>query len=155
MPSVLVTGAGRGIGKAIDEHLASRGWDVIAGICNERDATAVTALNPQRISSVTLDVTDSEHIAALTESLPERLDAIVNNAGVVVSGLAETVTTDEWRKQLDVNVIGIPEDSLPRRKGVRRRRGGADGAQAPRPLRRRRRPQTAGGVDDEPPRVGA
>jgi NAD(P)-dependent dehydrogenase (short-subunit alcohol dehydrogenase family) len=106
MPSVLVTGAGRGIGKAIDEHLASRGWDVIAGIRNERDATAVTALNPQQISSVILDVTDSEHIAALTESLPERLDAIVNNAGVVVSGPMETVTTDEWRKQLEINVIG-------------------------------------------------
>jgi NAD(P)-dependent dehydrogenase (short-subunit alcohol dehydrogenase family) len=124
MPSVLVTGAGRGIGKAIDEHLASRGWDVIAGIRNERDATAVTALNPQRISSVTLDVTDSEHIAALTESLPERLDAIVNNAGVVVSGPMETVTTDEWRKQLEINVIGqlaVTQAVLPRLRESRGR----------------------------------
>jgi len=67
MPSVLVTRAGRGIGKAIVEPPASRGWDVIAGVRNERAAAAVTELNPQRISSVILDVTDPEHIAALTE----------------------------------------------------------------------------------------
>jgi NAD(P)-dependent dehydrogenase (short-subunit alcohol dehydrogenase family) len=123
MPSVLVTGAGRGIGKAIIEHLASRGWDVIAGVRNERDAAAVTALNPQRISSVILDVTDAGHIAALNESLPERLDGIVNNAGVVVSGPMETVTPDEWRRQLEINVIGqlaVTQAVLPR---LRRSRG--------------------------------
>src|SRR5262249_30242911 len=68
MPSVLVTGASRGIGKSIVEHLAARGWDVIAGVRNERDAAAVIALNPQQISSVILDVTDARDIAALSES---------------------------------------------------------------------------------------
>jgi NAD(P)-dependent dehydrogenase (short-subunit alcohol dehydrogenase family) len=123
MPSVLVTGAGRGIGKSIVEHLASSGWDVIAGVRSESDAAAVTALNPQHISSVILDVTDAGHIAELNESLPERLDAIVNNAGVVVSGPMETVTPDEWRKQLEVNVIGqlaVTQAVLPR---LRKSRG--------------------------------
>ena len=124
MPSVLVTGAGRGIGKSIVEHLASRGWDVVAGVRNERDATAVTALNPQHISSVVLDVTDAGHIAALDETLPERLDAIVNNAGIVVSGPMETVTPDEWRKQLEINVIGqlaVTQAVLPRLRTSRGR----------------------------------
>ena len=123
MPSVLVTGAGRGIGRSIVEHLASRGWDVIAGVRNERDAGGLTALNPQRISSVILDVTDAAHIAALNESLPERLDGIVNNAGVVVSGPIETVAPDNWRKLLEVNVIGqlaVTQAVLPR---LRRSRG--------------------------------
>jgi NAD(P)-dependent dehydrogenase (short-subunit alcohol dehydrogenase family) len=123
MPSVLVTGAGRGIGKAIVEHLASRGWDVVAGVRSERDAGVVTALDPQRISSVILDVTDAGHIAALNESLPERLDAVVNNAGIAVSGPMETVTSDEWRKQLEVNVIGqlaVTRAVLPR---LRKSRG--------------------------------
>jgi NAD(P)-dependent dehydrogenase (short-subunit alcohol dehydrogenase family) len=123
MPSVLVTGAGRGIGKSIVEHLATRGWDVIAGVRNERDADTVTSLSPQRVSSVILDVTDAGHIAALQESLPERLDAIVNNAGVVVNGPMETVSPAEWRTQLEINVIGqlaVTQAVLPR---LRRSRG--------------------------------
>ena len=123
MPSVLVTGAARGIGKSIVEHLAERGWDVIAGVRSEQDATAVTKLNPQGVSSVILDVTDAGHIDALQDSLPERLDAIVNNAGIVVSGPMETVSTDEWRKQLDINVIGqlaVTRAVLPR---LRKSRG--------------------------------
>ena len=123
MPSVLVTGAGRGIGRSIVQYLAGRGWDVVAGVRNEQDAAAVTALHPQHISSVILDVTDAGHIAALDESLPQRLDAVVNNAGIVVSGPMETVTPDEWRKQLEINVIGqlaVTQAVLPR---LRRCRG--------------------------------
>ncbi|OBF28414.1 retinol dehydrogenase [Mycobacterium sp. ACS1612] len=124
MPSVLVTGAGRGIGESITRHLADRGWDVIAGVRSEADAAAVTAMNSQRISSVILDVTDADHIAALDASLPPRLDAVVNNAGIVVSGPMETVTSDEWRKQLDVNVIGqlaVTRAVLPRLRESRGR----------------------------------
>jgi NAD(P)-dependent dehydrogenase (short-subunit alcohol dehydrogenase family) len=58
MPSVLVTGAGRGIGKSIVEHLATRGWDVMAGVRKEQDAAAVAQLNPQR------DM-DARHIAGV------------------------------------------------------------------------------------------
>jgi NAD(P)-dependent dehydrogenase (short-subunit alcohol dehydrogenase family) len=123
MPSVLVTGAGRGIGKSIAAHLAGRGWDVIAGVRSEQDAAAVTALDPQRISSVILDVTDAGHIARLDPSLPERLDAVVNNAGIVVSGPMETVSPEDWREQLEINVIGqlaVTQAVLPR---LRKSRG--------------------------------
>ncbi|MGE2726304.1 SDR family oxidoreductase [Mycolicibacterium pulveris] len=117
MPSVLVTGASRGIGKAIAEHLASRGWDVIAGVRTRSDAEAVTATNPQRISAVLLDVTNAEHIDALATALPARLDAVVNNAGIAVAGAVETIPVDDWRKQLEVNVIGqiaVTQEVLPR-----------------------------------------
>jgi NAD(P)-dependent dehydrogenase (short-subunit alcohol dehydrogenase family) len=106
MPSVLVTGAARGIGRAIVEHLASTGWDVIAGVRSEQDATAITKVDPQRVSAVILDITNADHIARLPESLPDRLDAVVNNAGVVVGGPVETVSPDEWRNVLETNVIG-------------------------------------------------
>jgi NAD(P)-dependent dehydrogenase (short-subunit alcohol dehydrogenase family) len=106
MPSVLVTGAARGIGRSIAEHLASRNWDVIAGVRTQRDAGVITAVNPQRISAVLLDVTDADQVEQLDAALPARLDAVVNNAGIAVGGPMETVTSDDWRRQLEVNVIG-------------------------------------------------
>ncbi len=106
MPSVLVTGAARGIGRAIVEHLASTGWDVIAGVRSEQDAAEITKVDAQRVSAVILDITNAEHIANLSAALPKQLDAVVNNAGVAVGGPVETVTPDDWRKVLEVNVIG-------------------------------------------------
>src|SRR5882757_1009131 len=106
MPSVLVTGAGRGIGRSITEYLAGHDWDVIAGVRSDADAAAVTALNPRRIKAVILDVTNDAHVAELSDSLPARLDGIVNNAGIAVGGPIETVGTADWRRQLEVNVIG-------------------------------------------------
>lgn len=106
------------------EHLARRGWDVVAGVRTQQDADAVTARNPQRVSAVLLDVTDAAHLDSLATSLPPRLDAIVNNAGIVVSGPMEAVTSAEWRKQLEINVIGqlaVTQEVLPRLRESRGR----------------------------------
>jgi NAD(P)-dependent dehydrogenase (short-subunit alcohol dehydrogenase family) len=124
MPSVLVTGAARGIGKAIVEHLASSGWDVVAGVRSEEDANAVTKVYPQRVSAVILDITNADHIARLQDSLPKRLDAVVNNAGVAVGGPVETVSADDWRKVFDTNVVGqlaVTQAVLPRLRESRGR----------------------------------
>jgi NAD(P)-dependent dehydrogenase (short-subunit alcohol dehydrogenase family) len=115
MPTVLVTGAARGIGRAITDHLAARGWDVIAGVRSDADAAAVSAA--PRVRAVRLDITNADHIAALSDSLPARLDAVVNNAGVVVGGLMETLSLAELRRQLEVNVVGqlaVTQAVLPR-----------------------------------------
>lgn len=115
MPTVLVTGASRGIGHAIAVHLADAGWDVFAGVRSDDDAASFA--DAARITPVMLDVTDPAHIAALDASLPAQLDAVVNNAGVVVSGPIEAVTPDDWRRQLDVNVVGqmaVTQAVLPR-----------------------------------------
>ena len=123
MSTALVTGASRGIGKGIVEHLAARGWDVIAGVRSQQDADAITKLDTQRVSSVILDVTSADDIAALEQSLPDQLDAVVNNAGIAVGGAMETLSPDEWRKQLEINVIGalaVTQAALPR---LRKSRG--------------------------------
>jgi NAD(P)-dependent dehydrogenase (short-subunit alcohol dehydrogenase family) len=122
MPSVLVTGASRGIGKAIVARLASDGWDVYAGVRTDADAAAVSAI--PRVHGILLDITSAEHVAALVDSLPKRLDALVNNAGIVVGGPLETLSVNDLRRQLEVNVVGqlaVTQAVLPRLRDSRGR----------------------------------
>lgn len=123
MPSVLVTGAARGIGKSIVTRLAASGWDVFAGVRSEQDAANLSGNT--HVSPVILDITDDDQIESLQEeSLPSRLDAIVNNAGVVVGGPMEAVPPAELRRQLDVNVVGqiaVTQAVLPRLRESRGR----------------------------------
>jgi NAD(P)-dependent dehydrogenase (short-subunit alcohol dehydrogenase family) len=114
--SVLITGAGRGIGRAIALHLAARGWDVFAGVRNPEAGHALAA-ECQRITPVELDITVESDVARLDELLPERLDAVVNNAGIGVLGPIQTVSLDDVRRQLEVNVVGqiaVTQATLPR-----------------------------------------
>jgi NAD(P)-dependent dehydrogenase (short-subunit alcohol dehydrogenase family) len=105
--TVLVTGSGRGIGRATALKLAREGWDVIAGVRRAEDGEALAAAAPDgHLTPVVLDVTDASHLAALAESLPARLDAVVANAGIVVEGPIEGIPLDELRRQLEVNVVG-------------------------------------------------
>jgi NAD(P)-dependent dehydrogenase (short-subunit alcohol dehydrogenase family) len=123
MPRVLVTGAARGIGRATTLRLAASGWDVIAGVRRAEDGEALVQQAPQRITAVELDITDDERVTAVAESLPPDLDAVVNNAGIVVGGPVEAVPLQELRRQLEVNVIGqasVTQAVLPR---LRRSRG--------------------------------
>lgn len=97
--SVLVTGASRGIGRATAERLSRTGWTVFAGVRTAADA-------PVGTTPVVLDLTDEAQIASLADAVPDRLDAVVNNAGVVVAGPVEALTADDLRRQFEINVIG-------------------------------------------------
>jgi NAD(P)-dependent dehydrogenase (short-subunit alcohol dehydrogenase family) len=124
MPRVLVTGASRGIGRATSLRLAAAGWDVIAGVRREADGDELLRADPGRIKTVALDVTDAEQVAALDDALPAELDAVVNNAGVVVGGPVEAVPASELRRQLEVNVVGqaaVTQAVLPRLRASRGR----------------------------------
>jgi NAD(P)-dependent dehydrogenase (short-subunit alcohol dehydrogenase family) len=125
MPSVLITGASRGIGRATALRLAAAGWDVIATVRSDQDSERLVAdAAPGTIKTVSLDVTDAEQVAALAVELPERLDAVVNNAGIVVAGPLESLTADDLRRQLEVNVVGplaVTNAVLPRLRASRGR----------------------------------
>ncbi len=124
MPSVLVTGAARGIGKATALRLASGGWDVVAGVRRREDGEALAAGGGGRIVPVLLDIADADLLAALPDALPARLDAVVNNAGMVVSGPIEGVPLEDLRRQLEINVIGqvaVTQAVLPRLRASRGR----------------------------------
>jgi NAD(P)-dependent dehydrogenase (short-subunit alcohol dehydrogenase family) len=114
MPTVLVTGASRGIGAATVARLVPAGWEVFGSV---RDEAAADALRASGATPELLDVTNAEQVAALTEALPQRLDALVNNAGVVVAGPVEALELDRLRDQLEVNVVGqvaVTQALLPR-----------------------------------------
>jgi NAD(P)-dependent dehydrogenase (short-subunit alcohol dehydrogenase family) len=97
MPTVLVTGASTGIGRATALTLAASGTSVLAGVRRLQDA-------PPGTTPVLLDVTDAERVGALREIA--QLDGLVNNAGIAVSGPLEYLPLAELRRQLEVNVIG-------------------------------------------------
>jgi NAD(P)-dependent dehydrogenase (short-subunit alcohol dehydrogenase family) len=105
MPTVLVTGAGRGIGRATATRLANAGWDVIAGVRAPEHGEALVAAGAGRIAPLLLDVTDEAHVSALDAALPARLDAVVNNAGVAMSAPVEALSLNDLRRQLEVNVV--------------------------------------------------
>lgn len=119
----LVTGANKGIGRGVAEHLAGLGMTVLVG---GRDAVRVeSAATEMRAAGadahpVQLDVTDQASVAAAARSIDEqfgRVDVLVNNAGISGSGpidpadatdqLPGTVDLDMVREVFDTNVFGI------------------------------------------------
>ncbi|KRA37715.1 MULTISPECIES: SDR family oxidoreductase [unclassified Nocardioides] len=122
MPSVLVTGASRGIGLAITRHLSDRGWEVYATARSESDLADLGKL-PQ-VHPIQLDITDRAAVARLGEHLPPRLDGVVNNAGIIVQGPVEGTSIDDLSRQLDVNVtaqIAVTQAVLPHIREARGR----------------------------------
>lgn len=122
MPSVLVTGAGRGIGLAITRHLSDRGWDVHA---TARSATDIRDLGRlPRVHPIQVDITDRSAVASLPQHLPSRLDGVVNNAGIIVQGPVEGTSLDDLSRQLDVNVtsqVAVTQAVLPQIREARGR----------------------------------
>jgi NAD(P)-dependent dehydrogenase (short-subunit alcohol dehydrogenase family) len=104
--TVLVTGASRGIGRTTALHLAKAGWTVYAGVRDELAGKKLMA-ESANIQAIELDVTNSEHIASLDVLLPDRLDALINNAGIAVGGPIEAISVDQLRYQFEVNVFGL------------------------------------------------
>jgi NAD(P)-dependent dehydrogenase (short-subunit alcohol dehydrogenase family) len=128
MKSVLVTGASTGIGRATALRLDAAGWRVFAGVRREADADSLRAAGSERMTPLTLDVTDAAQIAAAAERIGEAvgeagLDGVVDNAGIGVMGPLETMPIEDFRRQIEVNLIGqvaVTQAVLP---SIRRARG--------------------------------
>ena len=110
-PSVLITGASKGIGEACALRLASEGYRVFAGVRRDADGAALVSRARAGIVPLRIDVTNQDAIAAaaarIDREVGERgLDALVNNAGVAVAGPLEFLPLDELRRQLEINVTG-------------------------------------------------
>jgi NAD(P)-dependent dehydrogenase (short-subunit alcohol dehydrogenase family) len=104
--SVLVTGAGAGIGRAVALRFAAAGARVTAV---DRDGDALSEIASDAIRPVVADVTDEAAVAAAVESAGG-LDTIVSNAGVQLAGeddRADRLSLEVWRRTLDINLTGM------------------------------------------------
>lgn len=110
--AVIVTGAGSGIGEATAKRLAHDGWSVtLNGRTRgklEKTAAAINA--PERTLIAAGDVSDPDDVEALFKAHLEkfgRLDALINNAGIVAGGPIDEVEFEDWRKVMAVNVDAL------------------------------------------------
>ena len=107
-----VTGAGRGIGKAIALRLAREGADIglidIDGQSARSAATEVSAMG-RRAATEAADVSDYDGVHRAIERIVKalgRLDILINNAGIEKRAPFLEIRPDDWRRQLDVNLTG-------------------------------------------------
>lgn len=110
--SVLVTGAAAGIGRAVARHFLAEGWQVGA---IDRDAHGLKDLAEEaasaRLWTQVCDVADgkalSASIAGFMTATGGRLDLLVNNAGVLVTGDFEAVAPERYDALIDVNIKAV------------------------------------------------
>ena len=124
MPVAIITGASKGLGRALAEALAERGWDLVldartAGVLQE--TAAALAKYGTRVEALPGDVTDGAHRAALVAAARELggVDLLVNNASALGAEplvRLDALALDGLQRALEVNVIaalGLIQEALP------------------------------------------
>ncbi|MEJ3975066.1 3-oxoacyl-ACP reductase FabG [Providencia rettgeri] len=106
----LVTGASRGIGKAIALTLIARGATVIGTATNEKGAEAITAYLDGKGKGLALNVTDAASIEETLTKIREEfgeIDILINNAGITRDNLLMRMKEDEWQDIIDTNLSSV------------------------------------------------
>jgi NAD(P)-dependent dehydrogenase (short-subunit alcohol dehydrogenase family) len=112
MRSVVITGASTGIGWATTKLLLDRGFRVFGSLRRQADAERLGREFGANFIPLLFDVTDEAAVLAAAREVRaalegETLAGLVNNAGIAVAGPVLGLAADEFRRQLEVNVIGV------------------------------------------------
>lgn len=109
----LVTGGAQGLGEAICHRLAKEGANVVVADLNlagaERVAADIRSQTDRQAIAAGVDVTNEAQVAAMVDLAVDkfgRLDLLVSNAGVLISGSLDEFATEKWRLVIDVNLVG-------------------------------------------------
>jgi NAD(P)-dependent dehydrogenase (short-subunit alcohol dehydrogenase family) len=111
MQSVVVTGASTGIGHACAKLLLDKGYRVFGSVRKQADADRLKSEFGANFTPLLFDVTDEAAVLAAARDVRaalngETLFGLVNNAGIAVTGPVLGLSADQFRRQMDVNVIG-------------------------------------------------
>ncbi|MBC8170362.1 MAG: SDR family oxidoreductase [Anaerolineae bacterium] len=107
MTTILITGASKGIGRATALHLDRKGFTVLAGVRNAADGDDLCKEASARLQPILLDVTNPDQIAQVRELAGrQKVDGLVNNAGIAVAAPLEHLPIEEFRRQIEVNLTG-------------------------------------------------
>jgi meso-butanediol dehydrogenase/(S,S)-butanediol dehydrogenase/diacetyl reductase len=108
--TIIVTGAGGGIGLATALHLHDQGANVVATVHSDRTIDELASAEGDRFMVRTVDVTEDAEVRALVEATVARfgsLNGIVNNAGILMPGTILDSSVDDYQRTFDVNVKGV------------------------------------------------
>ncbi len=110
--TVAITGAGSGFGRGLALEFARLGWRVAVSDINLKRAEETRQLMPGNSQAllVRCDVTKPEEVQALADAVLSRwgsVDIIINNAGVPVLGVMETVSLEDWRFEIDIMLMSV------------------------------------------------
>jgi NAD(P)-dependent dehydrogenase (short-subunit alcohol dehydrogenase family) len=111
MRSVVVTGASTGIGHATAKLLLDKGFRVFGSVRKQADADRLKSEFGANFTPLLFDITDEAAVLAAAREVRtslngETLAGLVNNAGIAVAGPVLELSVDQFRRQMDVNVIG-------------------------------------------------
>ena len=131
MPTAIVTGAGKGIGRAIARALAQNGYTVIANYhSNSADIESLKAENPdiaERLLPFAGNVSKESDCQAMVEAALHatgELDLLVNNAGITKDGLLLRMSESDFQEVMDINTKGSFFMMKHAAKAMRKKRSG-------------------------------